>query len=123
MKQKVFLLLVGLILATAAAVDARAGDKSIADLESNLSKYQNKTVKITGVVRDADGVNIPLLGVSGGCYKIDDGTGSIWVCTERGVPVKGTQVRVKGVLQTGAVIRGKNYGLMIIEKDRKFRKR
>ena len=113
----------GLIFSVGLTGVVRAGDKSIADLESNPSKYQNKTVKIKGIVRDADGVNIPILGVSGGCYKIDDGTGSIWVCTERGVPTKGAEIKVKGVLQTGAVIKGRNYGLIIIEKDRKFRKR
>ena len=113
----------GLILAAGLAVSASAKDKSIADIESNLSKYQNKTVKVVGIVRDADGVNIPILGISGGCYKIDDGTGSIWVCSERGVPTKGTEVRVKGKLQSGAVIKGRNYGLVIIEKDRKFRKK
>src|SRR5215213_6749254 len=122
MKKKVFVLLIGLILSTGLVTPARSG-KSIADLESNPTKYQNKTVKITGIVRDADGVNIPILGVSGGCYKIDDGTGSIWVCTERGVPTKGAEITVKGVLQSGATIKGKNYGLVIVEKDRKFRKR
>lgn len=123
MRKKIIVFLVGLILTGGLATTALAGDKSIADLESNPSKYQNKTVKIKGVVRDADGVNIPILGVSGGCYKIDDGTGSIWVCTDRGVPTKGAEIKVKGVLQTGAVIKGRNYGLMIVEKDRKFRKR
>ena len=123
MRKKIIVLVMGLIFSVGLTSVVRAGDRSIADLESNPSKYQNKTVKIKGIVRDADGVNIPILGVSGGCYKIDDGTGSIWVCTERGVPTKGAELKVKGVLQTGAVIKGRNYGLIIIEKDRKFRKK
>ena len=122
MKKKVIVLVLGLILSTGLVTEARAG-KSIADLESNPTKYQNKTVKIIGIVRDADGVNIPLLGISGGCYKIDDGTGSIWVCSEKGVPTKGSEISVKGKLQNGAVINGRNYGLVIIEKERKFRKK
>jgi hypothetical protein len=122
MKKKVIVFLIGLILAAGLATEAGSG-KSIADLESNPSKYQNKTVKVTGIVRDSDGINIPILGVSGGCYKIDDGTGSIWVCTDKSVPTKGAEISVKGKLQSGATYKGKNYGLVIIEKDRKFRKK
>jgi hypothetical protein len=122
MKKKIVVLLIGLILSSGLLVYA-ASRKSIADLENNPAKYTNKTVKIQGVVRDADGVNIPILGVRGGCYKIDDGTGSIWVCGEQGVPTKGAEISVKGVLQSGATINGKNYGLVIVEKDRKFTKR
>jgi hypothetical protein len=122
MKKKIIVFLIGLMLTSGLAVYA-AKTRSIADLESNPGKYENKTVKITGIVRDANGVNIPILGVRGGCYKLDDGTGSIWVCGEDGVPTKGAEIQVKGKLQTGAVIRGKNYGLVLVEKSRKFRKR
>ena len=123
MKIKTIVFLIGLILSASLATAVGASRKSIADIESNPSKYQNKTVKVTGIVRDSDGVNIPILGVSGGCYKIDDGTGSIWVCTDKSVPTKGAEVTVKGKLQSGATIKGKNYGLVIIEKDRKFSKK
>ena len=122
MKKKIVGLLIGLILSSGLLVYA-ASRKAIADLENNPAKYTNKTVKIEGIVRDADGVNIPILGVRGGCYKIDDGTGSIWVCGEKGVPTKGAEISVKGVLQSGATINGKNYGLVIVEKDRKYNKR
>jgi hypothetical protein len=123
MKIKAIVFLIGLILAASLVTAVSAGRKSIADIEANPSKFQNKTVKIQGIVRDADGLNIPILGVRGGCYKLDDGTGSIWVCSEKGVPTKGAELKVKGVLQNGATIRGKNYGLVIIEKDRDFTKR
>ena len=73
MRKKIIVFLMGLILAGGLTTTALAGDKSIADLESNPSKYTNKTVKVVGVVRDADGVNIPILGIRGGCYKLDDG--------------------------------------------------
>ncbi len=110
-----FLLVVGLL--TVACPDR----KSIADIEANPSKYQNKEVVVAGVVRDAYGINIPFSKVRGGVYKIDDGTGSIWVFTEKGVPSKGTEVGVKGKLQSGMNWNGKNYGLGIMESDRKFR--
>ncbi len=123
MKMKTYVFLIGLIVSLSVVAGVSAKRRSIADLEANPSKYQNKTVTITGIVRDSDGINIPLIGISGGCYKIDDGTGSIWVCTEDGVPTKGAELKVKGKLQTGAVYRGKNYGLVIIEKDRDYRKK
>ena len=113
----VLLLTVGLL--TVACPDR----KSIADIEANPSKYQNKDVVVAGVVRDAYGINIPFTNVSGGVYKIDDGTGSIWVFTERGVPSKGTEIGVKGKLQNGLNWNGKNYGLGIMESERRFRKK
>jgi hypothetical protein len=123
MKIKTIVFLIGLILSASLATVVSAGSKKIADLESNPSKYQDKTVTIVGIVRDADGVNIPIIGIRGGCYKVDDGTGSIWVCSDKGVPTKGAEVKVKGKLQSGATINGKNYGLVIVEKDRKYRGR
>jgi len=123
MKTRIIVFLIGLMVSAALVTVVSAGRKSIADIEANPSKYQNKTVTIVGVVRDADGVNIPIIGIRGGCYKVDDGTGSIWVCSDEGVPTKGAEVKVKGKVQTGATIKGKNYGLVIIEKDRKFQKR
>jgi hypothetical protein len=123
MKRKSIVFLIGVLLSLSVVAGVSAKRRSIADIEANPSKYQNKTVTIVGIVRDADGINIPIIGISGGCYKIDDGTGSIWVCTEDGVPTKGAEVKVKGKLQTGAVYKGKNYGLVIIEKDRDYRKK
>jgi hypothetical protein len=123
MKRNIIVFLIGLIMAASIVTVVSAGDKSIADLESNPTKYENKTIKIKGIVRDADGINIPFIGMRGGCYKIDDGTGSIWVCSDNGVPTRGSEIKVKGTLQNGAVIKGRNYGLVIIEKERKFRKR
>lgn len=96
---------------------------SIADIEANPSKYQNKEVAIAGTVRDSYGINIPGTPIRGGAYKIDDGTGSIWIVTEEGVPTKGTQVGVKGRVGSGINWHGRNYGLGLYEKDRKFRKR
>jgi hypothetical protein len=120
MKKKTIVFLVGLAMAVG-LMTACPERKSIADIESNPSKYQNKTVVVAGVVRDAYGVNIPFTNIRGGCYKLDDGTGSIWVCTERSVPSKGAEVGVKGRLQNGLNWNGKNYGLGIQEEERRFR--
>jgi hypothetical protein len=96
---------------------------TIGDINANPSKYQNKEVAIAGRVTDSYGVNVPGTPIRGGAYKIEDGTGSIWVVTEEGVPSKGAEVGVKGVIGNGVNWKGKNYGLGVYEKDRKFRKR
>lgn len=98
--------------------------KSIAEIEANTGKYQNKEVAIAGVVRDSYGLAIPGTGLGGGAYKIDDGTGSIWVIVADGsVPQKGAEIGVKGVIGTGVNWKGRNYGLGMYEKDRRYRKR
>ncbi|HSK71912.1 MAG TPA: hypothetical protein VK892_09475 [Pyrinomonadaceae bacterium] len=95
---------------------------SIADIEANPSRFYNKTVSIAGTVQDSYGVSVPLV-AQGGIYKISDGTGSIWVVTNKGVPSKGSQLGVKGKIQSGVSFSGRNYGLGLIEDDRRFRNR
>jgi hypothetical protein len=95
----------------------------IGNIEANPNKYQNKEVVIAGTVKDSYGVNIPGTSIRGGAYKIDDGSGSIWILTENGPPTKGAQVGVKGIIGNGVNWHGKNYGLGLYEKDRRFRKR
>jgi len=98
--------------------------KSIADINANPGKYQDKEVAIAGVVRDSYGISIPGTGMGGGAYKIDDGTGSIWVIVAEGsVPQKGAEIGVKGTIGTGVNWKGRNYGLGIYEKGRGYRKR
>lgn len=96
---------------------------TIADIEANPSKYLDKEVAVAGVVKDSYGVSIPLTQIRGGIYKVDDGTGSIWVVTESTVPNKGAEVGVRGRIGNGVNWNGRNYGLGMYEKDRKFRKR
>lgn len=96
---------------------------SIADIQANPSKYQDKTVAVAGVVKDSYGLNIPGTQVRGGIYKVDDGTGSIWVVTNDAVPGKGAEIGVEGRIGSGLNWNGKNYGLGMYEKQRKFRKR
>jgi len=80
-------------------------------------------VVIAGTVRDSYGLTIPGTRIGGGAYKIDDGTGSIWVVTEGSVPAKGTEIGVRGVVGSGVNWKGRNYGLGIFEKERKYRRR
>jgi hypothetical protein len=123
MKYLTKLFLSGVMLAVGLLTIACPERTSIADIEANPSKYQNKDVAIAGTVQDSYGVNIPGTPIRGGAYKIGDGTGSIWIVTEQGVPSRGAQVGVKGRVGTGLNYNGRNYGLGLYEKDRRFKKR
>lgn len=114
-------ILIGLILLVGLMMAACPKRTSISDIENNPSKFYNKTVAVAGEVKTSYGVNIPLINESGGIYKVDDGTGSIWVMTKKSVPSKGALLGVKGKVQNGVNYNGKNYGLVLIEDDRKFK--
>jgi glycerol kinase len=122
MKFKTKMFLSALVLMVGLFAAACPERRSIADIEANPSKYLNKEVAIAGVVQDSYGVNVPFTNIRGGAYKVSDGTGSIWVVTEDSVPARGTQLGIKGKVQNGVNWKGKNYGLALIENDRRFKK-
>ena len=123
MKTGIKVILSGLIVMLGLLAAACPKQVSIADIEANPSRYVDKEVGIAGVAQTSYGISIPIISNGqGGIYKIDDGTGSIWVITQRSVPSKGAQLGVKGKIQNGATYKGKNYGLVLIEDDRRFKK-
>lgn len=113
-RSKAFLLC--LVLAVGLFATACPERTTIGKIEANPSKYVGKDTAIAGRVTNSYGV-----GVLGGIYKVEDDTGSIWVVSNRGVPSKGALVGVRGEVQNGVNYAGKNYGLGMIEKDRKIR--
>lgn len=111
---------IGFVVLFAAACPKRV---SIAEIEADPSRFRDKDVAIAGVVRESWGLNIPGTPIRGGAYKIDDGTGTIWVITEDAVPNKGAEIGVKGRVGSGISLGGRTFGLGMKEKDRRFRKR
>lgn len=111
--------LVALVAFSAAGCPKRV---SIADIEGDPGRYADKEVAIAGRVSTSYGVSIPFSDTAGGIYKVDDGTGSIWVVTKKSVPGKDARLGVKGKIQRGFTYGGRNYGLVLIEEDRKFKK-
>lgn len=110
------------LIATAALfVTACPERESISRIQNNPAKYVNKEVAIAGTVQKGYGLSIPIVGVRGGLYKIDDGTGTIWVVTDQSVPTEGTRIGIKGRVQEGVNWSGKNYGLGIYESDRRIK--
>ncbi len=110
--------LLSFVLFIALFATACPNRESIGKLEANPSRYVGKEIIIAGTVTNS--YSIPFVG---GVYKIDDGTGSIWVLAQSGAPSKGAQVGLRGELQDGVKFSGKNYGLGVIEKERKYKGR
>ncbi|MFM9905363.1 MAG: hypothetical protein ACKVQJ_12435 [Pyrinomonadaceae bacterium] len=124
MKTITTIILFTIIAAVGLLTTACPARTSIADIEANPGKYQNKDVAIAGIVKDSYGLSIPGTRIGGGAYKIDDGTGSMWVLvTDGNVPSKGSEVGVRGRIGTGVNWKGRNYGLGMYEKDRRYGRR
>jgi hypothetical protein len=69
--------------------------KTINQIMAEPDRYANHEVGITGrVVR-----SYSVLGR--GAYEVDDGTGRLWVVSERGVPRSGARIAVKGKIKDG----------------------
>ena len=64
---------------------------NIGKILDNPDRYRDKEVGITGTVEDS--YSVPFVG---GAYKVDDGTGEIWVVSKRGGAAQGSKVVAKG---------------------------
>lgn len=104
------------LLAALALLTACPSQTSISKLKADPDRYMDKEVGIVGRVTDSYG--IPFVG---GAYELDDGTGRIWVVTERGTPSRGARVGVKGRVYSGPTIRGRNVGMAVREEDRRVK--
>ena len=67
--------------------------KTINDLRAEPDRYTHKEVALVGTVVRSFSV------LGRGAYEIDDGTGRIWIVSERGVPRQGARVVVKGKIR------------------------
>lgn len=69
--------------------------KTINQIKADPNRYAQHEVGIEGqVVR-----SYSVLGK--GAYEVDDGTGKLWVVSDKGVPRTGTRVAVKGKIKDG----------------------
>ena len=102
-----------LILVSTLFLTACPSRTNIAKILDNPDRYRDKEVGIAGRVTDSYGV--PVLG---GAYKVDDGTGSIWVINRGGgVPRRGTQVGAKGRIHSGVTFGTRNFGTVMEESE------
>jgi hypothetical protein len=92
----------------------------IADVQRNAGHYSDRTVTLEGNVTTSWGV--PLVPFK--FYKVDDGTGEMTVLSRGGnrTPIKGSRVKVKGVVRDLAVFNGMPLGLHLEERDLDIRR-
>ena len=95
----------------AAMLLSSCGYTKIGRIEDNPSRYRNHTVRIEGNVTNSIGA-----GIAGG-YQVDDGTGKIFVISNRVVPRKGTRVSVSGTVMNGVTLGSQSFGTAIQERS------
>ncbi|MGE5570374.1 MAG: hypothetical protein ACM3S5_15160 [Rhodospirillales bacterium] len=78
-------------------------------------RFHNRTVRVEGKVNRSYGA------VLAGVYQVDDGSGSIYVISNRGVPRTGASVKVKGRVMNGIIIGSRSFGTAIQEENHRIR--
>jgi hypothetical protein len=77
-------------------------------------RYAGREVAIGGRVSSSLGA----LGT--GVYQVDDGTGQIWVYSQRyGVPGNGARVGVRGTISQGFSFGGRSFAVVLKETERR----
>ncbi|HWC76077.1 MAG TPA: OB-fold nucleic acid binding domain-containing protein [Blastocatellia bacterium] len=88
--------------------------KQISDINGDPGRYFNKEVTVVGRVTRSYGV------AGAGVFEIDDGTGRLWIVSEKyGVPSKDQMVGVSGRIIPGVTYGGRNYGTGMRETKRR----
>jgi len=83
------------LLSVSALASAACASKTVNQIIADPSRYRNREVRLSGAVVDSYSL------ADRGAYKIDDGTGQLWVVSDRGVPRRSARVTVKGRVREG----------------------
>lgn len=83
------LVLAGAALGTSCAV------KTVNHVLADPGRYRNHEITLSGYVADSYSI------ANRGVYRVEDGTGALWVVSDRGVPRRGARVRVRGIIREG----------------------
>ena len=87
---------------------------SIERINRDPGRYAGREVAIGGRVSNSFG----LLG--SGVYQVDDGTGQMWVFSQRyGVPNNGAKVGVRGTISQGFSFGGRSFAIIMKETERR----
>jgi len=106
-----------LILAVVAAtliLAACPARTSIERINRDPGRYAGREVAIAGHVTTSFGA------LGSGVFEIDDGTGRMWVFSERyGVPGNGARVGVRGRVEQGFNFGGRSFATFLRETERR----
>lgn len=113
MKQRSALLGVSVVILSLAMTGCPARMR-IAQIQRDPGRYYGREVTVVGRVTRSYGA------AGAGVYEIDDGTGRVWVLTERyGVPDKDTYIGITGKVYPGITWEGRTYGMGMHETRRR----
>jgi len=88
--------------------------ESIAKINQDPARFAGKEISIAGRVTDSFGA------LGSGVFQIDDGTGTMWVFSEKfGVPGSGANLAVTGHIQQGFAFAGRNFATILRETQRR----
>lgn len=109
----------GIALASILAIaGCNSHTDKIRDIKDNPSGYAGKDVTIAGEVTDVS-PEVPLLDLA--AYRVNDDTGSIWVVSHSGAPLKGDKVGIKGRVDDAFKFGGTSLGTVVEEHERKVK--
>jgi hypothetical protein len=83
------------VIVLVALIGSAACATSINRVLADPSHYRNREVKISGRVADSYSL------ADRGVYRVQDGSGALWVASDHGVPRQGARVSVRGTIREG----------------------
>ena len=82
-------------LSVSAMASAACASRTVNQVLADPSRYRDREVRLSGAVVDSYSF------VNRGAYRIDDGTGQLWVVSDKGVPRMSARVTVTGTVREG----------------------
>jgi hypothetical protein len=83
------------VLSVSALASAACASRTVNQVLADPSRYRDREVRLSGAVVDSYSF------VNRGAYRIDDGTGQLWVVSDKGVPRTSARVTVTGTIREG----------------------
>lgn len=103
-----------LLVAGMLALAACPTRTNIGKILRDPGRYAGREVAIGGRVSGSAGA------FGTGVYQVDDGTGQIWVYSQRyGVPGNGARVGVRGTISQGFSFGGRSFAVVLRETERR----
>ena len=83
------------VLSMSALASAACASRTVNQVLADPSRYRDREVRLSGAVVDSYSF------VNRGAYRIDDGTGQLWVVSDKGVPRTSARVTVTETIREG----------------------
>jgi hypothetical protein len=102
------------IAAAAILLAACPPRESIARINRDPGRFSGREITLAGHVVNSFGA------MGNGVFEVDDGTGRMWVFTDRfGIPGRDAKVAVTGRIEQGFSFHGHNYAIVLRETQRR----